>query len=202
MGQRDRARLRRADGDQHRDLPPSRGEGVALHVFDGTLVGTSIAYGDGKRTRDVVQNWKATDSGIDWNVRVTEPTRFRVALDYALAATASESGFAITIGSQRLTGRAAPTGAETTFAMRDVGEVMLAPGEHRIVVRPTEVPVGGADALASHPVYAGVTAGMITSHSLGVFGMRKVLHFLVAVAASSLGAAPAAAQGGTGTIQE
>jgi alpha-L-fucosidase len=114
---------------------PAKGSAVRLHVFDGRLVGEGIRYGDGKRGRDVTQGWSAVGSGVEWRVRVAEPARYRVAVEYAAAAPADTGHFTITIGELRLSGRVSPTGGDALFATRDVGDVALAPGEYVIGLR-------------------------------------------------------------------
>ena len=111
---------------------------TALHVFDGRLVGAGMRYGDGKRGRDVAQGWGGAGAGVDWTVRVTEPGRVRVALEYATGpSSAADGAVEVAAGGQRLTGRIAPTGADTAFATRDLGEVALEPGEYTLGVRLT-----------------------------------------------------------------
>jgi len=112
---------------------------IRLHVFDGRLIGEGIRYGDGKRGRDATQTWNAVGSGVEWRVRVAEPARYRVSLEYATPAPADTGSFTITIGEQRLEGRVLPTGGDTVFAVREVGDVALAPGEYSLAVRSTRV---------------------------------------------------------------
>lgn len=118
---------------------PAPGESIHLHVFDGRRQGDGVRYGDGKRHRDV-SIITQRDSGIDWDVRVSEPARFRVALNYATASAADTGTFEVTVGSQRLTGRVVPTGGDTLFVSRDEGEVTLPPGEFTLRIRPTAIP--------------------------------------------------------------
>ncbi len=121
----------------------ARGAPAQLHVFDGHLTGQSIGYGDGKRGHDVVQGWKGADSGIEWRIRVTEPARFRVAMDYAASTADTVSEYEVTIGPARIAAAVIPTGGDTTFVTRAIGEVALPAGAHTIIIRPTRI--GGAE---------------------------------------------------------
>ena len=87
----------------------------------------------------MTQDWDRTDSGVAWTVRLTEPARFRIALDYATASAENTGAFEITFGDQRLTGRVAPTSDASTFSTQPAGEVRLAPGEYTVTVRPTAI---------------------------------------------------------------
>lgn len=122
-------------------LPANRGP-IALHVFDGRLVNDSLRYGDGKRDRDVVLGWSAVDAGIDWTVRVSSPTRFAVAIEYATVRDSAGGRFVLNVGPQSIIGVVQPTGGELRFVTRPLGEVELPAGEHLIKVRATDI-VGG-----------------------------------------------------------
>lgn len=117
------------------------GPPIQLHVFDGRLEGSGIKYGDGKRGRDVAEGWNRMDSGVAWDVRISEPARFHVKVEYA-AAPADTGTYDVSVGSSRLSARVIPTGTESVFAARDVGEVALQPGEYTIRVRPTRITGG------------------------------------------------------------
>jgi alpha-L-fucosidase len=126
---------------------PTSGPAIRLHVFDGRQVGEGIRYGDGKRGRDVAQGWNRTDSGIDWDVRLSEAGRFRVALEYATSTPQDSGTFEITVGANRLSGRVIPTAGDTVFASRDVGEIALPPGAITLSIRPSGPLEGGAELL-------------------------------------------------------
>jgi alpha-L-fucosidase len=120
------------------DAAPTR-----LHVFDGRLVGPGIVYSDGKRNNDVAIRWADTSSAVEWTVRVERRARYRVSLEYGSAARPDSAGrFEVTLGGQRLAGRVVPTEGGSTFAVRDVGEVVLQPGHHTIRVRRTDAGPG------------------------------------------------------------
>jgi Alpha-L-fucosidase len=121
---------------------PAAGAPIALHVFDGTLAGKGIQYGDGKAGRDVIQSWTDTASTVSWTVRLTEPARYRVALEYAAPPSDSLGHFEVRVGSTRLPGDVVPTAAASAFATRVVGIAVLAPGTYTLSVRPTSIPNG------------------------------------------------------------
>jgi alpha-L-fucosidase len=116
---------------------------TTLHVFHGTLVGSGIRYGDGKRLRDSTLGWSDAASGVDWLVRVTQPAKYRVGVTYATAAKADAGAFEIRFGSAALKGSVQPTDRADAFQTVDVGEIELQPGEFTIAIRP--VSIGGAE---------------------------------------------------------
>jgi hypothetical protein len=115
------------------------GAPVPLHVFDGRIAGTGIGYGDGKRGRDVVLGWSDTASTIAWTVRVTEPARYFLALEYASAPKDSAGDYEVVVAGQRHRATVQPTTSDTDFKSHDVGAVTLTTGVHTITVRPLRI---------------------------------------------------------------
>lgn len=62
-----------------------------LAAFDAELHGKGLGYGDGKPARNHVKNWKDETQWLSWNLRLNDPARYDVYLDYNTA-TASDSG--------------------------------------------------------------------------------------------------------------
>lgn len=52
-----------------------------LHVFDG-IISSNLRFGPGKKSDDVVQQWKQLDGVLTWPVRLTEKATFHVAINY------------------------------------------------------------------------------------------------------------------------
>lgn len=65
-----------------------------LAAFDAELHGKGLGYGDGKPARNHVKNWKDETQWLSWNLRLNDPARYDVYLDYNTA-TASDSGTVI-----------------------------------------------------------------------------------------------------------
>jgi alpha-L-fucosidase len=112
---------------------------LALHVFDGQLVGSSLRYADGKRNRDVVVSWSEAATGIDWPLRLTQPTRMRVAVEFATARPDQGGAFEIAFGTAVLRGTVKPTTGAEQFTRLDLGEVALPAGELTASIRAVEV---------------------------------------------------------------
>jgi len=115
------------------------GATTTLHVMAGRLTGKGIRYGDGKRTRDVVEEWSAPDGAVSWTVRVPQAARFRVAANYNTAAKDNTGTFVIEAAGQSISGQVTPTGNLATFRTDTVGELALPAGEHTLTVRPGKI---------------------------------------------------------------
>jgi hypothetical protein len=112
---------------------------TSLHVFHGTLHGQEIRYGDGKRLRDSTLGWNGADSGVDWRVRLVQPARFRVRINYATSENTDTGSFQIRLADRVLKGTVRPTERADAFATVDVGEVALDAGEFAISIRPAAI---------------------------------------------------------------
>jgi len=66
-----------------------------LRVFDGQLHG-GLRFGPGKKTDDVVMEWKKPDQFIKWSVRVDRPTAYDVIVNYDADAASAGNKFTVT----------------------------------------------------------------------------------------------------------
>ena len=113
----------------------SSGETTRLHVFDGRLVGKGVAFGDGKRGRDVIETWSLPGTMVTWKVRLAAPGHFRVAVEYDTAKKNDGGDFTIEVGDQVLSGGVTPTENDGAFRTAEVGEITLPAGEFVLAVR-------------------------------------------------------------------
>ncbi|HTL67094.1 MAG TPA: alpha-L-fucosidase [Lacunisphaera sp.] len=113
-----------------------------LHVMDGRLDGPGIRYGDGKATRDVVEEWSGGDASVTWVVRVPQTTTFSVAAQYNTHNAAETGTYTLAAASQVLRGKVTPTAEVTTLRTDELGPLILPAGEHTIVIRPAEIAGG------------------------------------------------------------
>ena len=117
------------------------GSPTVLHVFDGSLVGTELRYGDGKRDRDIVLGWSAPGSGVMWPLRVAGPVRLRVGVEYTSGKAGDGGRFEIALGEGVISGSVpAHPGGFTTV---DVGEIEVPAGEKNLAIVLKET--GGAE---------------------------------------------------------
>lgn len=58
------------------------GKSNTLLTFDAQLVGNGLEYGDGKTYRNYVTNWISREQYMKWNLRVHEPVKYNVYVDY------------------------------------------------------------------------------------------------------------------------
>ncbi|HZP59733.1 MAG TPA: alpha-L-fucosidase [Opitutaceae bacterium] len=116
-------------------LVPARGETTSLHVFDGRLVGKGIAYGDGKRGRDVIETWSLPGTMVTWPVRLTEPARLRLAAEYNTEKRDDGGTFVVEAGDQVIAGEVKAAGKADSFHTAEIGEINLPAGEFVLAVR-------------------------------------------------------------------
>jgi hypothetical protein len=107
-----------------------------LHVMDGRLDGQGIRYGDGKTTRDVVEEWSRPEAKVTWVVRVPQSGRFTVNAEYNTHGAENLGVFLVQAAQQELTGHVTPTPNLATFRSDMLGELVLPAGEYTLVVRP------------------------------------------------------------------
>jgi hypothetical protein len=108
-----------------------------LHVFDGQLDGSGLRYGDGKRNRDIVMEWKAVDTGVSWPIRLARAARYRVRMRYTSNRAGDGGTFTIGAGDAVLDARVTPR--PDAFDTVDLGELALPAGAQRLRVRATQV---------------------------------------------------------------
>lgn len=75
-----------------------------FHAFDAALHGKGWSYGDGKAGKDVAQNWKDTTQYLTWKIRLTRPTKFKVALRFAEGGGPKNCRFILSAGRKLLEG--------------------------------------------------------------------------------------------------
>jgi alpha-L-fucosidase len=124
------------EGDKAIRIAPEQGVTTTLHVMDGALSGKGISYGDGKRTRDVVDTWNATTGAVTWQVRATAPLRVRVVAAYNTGKKDDGGMLAVAVAGQVRTLVVTPTENATDFRTDVMGIITLQPGEHTITARP------------------------------------------------------------------
>jgi alpha-L-fucosidase len=66
-----------------------------LRVFDGQLHG-GLRFGPGKKTDDVVLDWKKTSQFISWPVRINAPAEYEVLVNYDADESSAGNAFTVT----------------------------------------------------------------------------------------------------------
>jgi len=109
-----------------------------LRAFDVELHGKGLKFGPGKKTDDMVQNWTKTDEFITWAVRLEKGATYDVAVNYAAGDNSAGNEFAVSLGSQALSGKV-KAGADQTLSL---GRVTLPPGAFEIKIRADKIDGG------------------------------------------------------------
>jgi hypothetical protein len=90
-------------------------------------------------------HWHSAGDHAVWTVRVTRPTSFTVAMEWACADESAGNRFRIGVGGKSIEGLVGGTGARSWANYRSIfiGEVDLPEGTHRLDIRPAR-PLRGA----------------------------------------------------------
>ena len=111
-------------------LQASVAENVLLG-FDAEALGTGFSYGDGKTARYYVDGLEKPGNALKWNVRVDEPSRFKVAIRYRTpeSKTHHETRFVVRLGERVLNAPVTGSSGEHGITTLQVGELEMKPGE-------------------------------------------------------------------------
>ena len=109
-----------------------------LRVFDGTLRGNRIKFGQGKRENAYVEQWTDTGDLVSWPVRVAEAAAFEVTASYDAGAQSAGGTYRVSVGSSPIAGVV----REGNDVVDTLSVVRLEPGEREVRVAPVKI-VGG-----------------------------------------------------------
>lgn len=112
---------------------------ILLHARDVTIHGTTVRY-EPQPNKNTVGYWTKKEDWVSWNFTVDRPAKFDVV---ALQGCGKGSGGAqveFIIDEQKLKMTVQDTGHFQNFIERNIGQVELKKGEHRLEVRPLTKP--------------------------------------------------------------
>ncbi|HEV2330505.1 MAG TPA: alpha-L-fucosidase [Verrucomicrobiae bacterium] len=104
-----------------------------LRAFDGVLHG-KLRYGPGKKTDDYVMDWTSGKS-ISWPVRLNEPAKYEVLINYVATDGSTGGTYAVKLGGQTLNGVVKAGDPQ----IESLGTVSLEPGAFEISVSPVQI---------------------------------------------------------------
>ena len=104
------------------------GENI-LYAFDANLVGGGFGFGDGKRNRNYVKNWKKDTQYFTWDFRMPAPAEFEVFLDYNTAAEADSGEVSLDFGGEQIPVTYSPFLEKNGTATIRAGKVNLPQGK-------------------------------------------------------------------------
>lgn len=100
-----------------------------LYAFDAERVGKGLGYGDGKKDRNYVRNWKSDKQSLRWDFRLAEAADFNIYLDYNTELASDSGTVTISFGSESFdvdyTGFTERQGTQSLPA----GRIHLEPGQ-------------------------------------------------------------------------
>ena len=112
---------------------------ILLHSRDVTIHGTTVRY-EPQPNKNTVGYWTKKEDWVSWDFGVDRPGKFRL---IALQGCGKGSGGAeveFRIDDQTLKMTVEDTGHFQNFVDRDIGQVELKKGQHRLEVRPITKP--------------------------------------------------------------
>jgi alpha-L-fucosidase len=107
---------------------------ILLRASEANLHGTEFRFESGDR-RDNIGFWLNPAEWVDWEVKVTRPGKFIVTAEIAAP---NASSFEVSVGSQKLSGKAPVTGDYGNFQTADIGTVEPAAGTSTLAFRPVK----------------------------------------------------------------
>ncbi|MGO4273843.1 alpha-L-fucosidase, partial [Paenibacillus sp. TAF58] len=109
-------------------------------VFDGELHGESLRFDTGKKGRDNVRNWQATEDYITWHFRVARAGAYRVTTVYGANEQSAGGTYEILIGTEKLAATVSFTGGEYCFEACEIGRIEFKDeGEFTLTVKPCTI---------------------------------------------------------------
>jgi len=105
-----------------------------LRAFDGVLHG-KLRYGPGKKTDDYLMDWTSPDKSVSWPVRLNEPARYEVLINYVATGDSAGGTYDVKIGDHTLHGVVKAGDPQ----IESLGTVSLEPGTFEISVAPVKI---------------------------------------------------------------
>jgi len=112
---------------------------ILLHARDVTIHGTTVRY-ESQPHKNTIGYWTKKNDWVSWDFVVDRPGRFQV---IALQGCGKGSGGAdveFIIGDQKLKMTVQDTGHFQNFIERNLGQIELKKGQHRLQVKPLTKP--------------------------------------------------------------
>lgn len=106
-----------------------------LLAFDAGRIGSGLAYGDGKVNRNYVKNWTSTEQMLAWDIRLNEPARYDLYLDYNTAGADDSGTVTVEIAGQEFPVEYSPFTERQGTNSLHAGTVALTPGITRCLLR-------------------------------------------------------------------
>jgi len=109
-----------------------------LLAFDAELKGGRWGFADGKAGNYCIQNWTEKDQTVSWNVRITEPQKYKMKIKY-VASPESAGSYRVSIQGYSFEGKVNAPVQERTIVEQDAGEIYFPVGVSDLVVCPLEI---------------------------------------------------------------
>jgi alpha-L-fucosidase len=116
-------------------LPTQHPDGsLKLQAADAICHGKEIKYESGHQ-RDNIGFWTKANEWVEWKFQISKPGTFTVNAEIASQGTGA---FEVSVGNQKLPGKAVKTGDFGTFKAVTLGTLELPAGKHALAVKPVK----------------------------------------------------------------
>ena len=109
-----------------------------LLAFDATLNGSGFNFGDGKSNRFYVEGWKNSSQFINWRIRSSDESRYRIMIRY-LTSENSGGDYKLRIDDSYEFGYSVNSGQPGLPVEQEIAELTIGPGVHVITLQPVEI---------------------------------------------------------------
>ena len=126
-------------GNEPRSVAPGAEGSLILSAADCEIYGSTLLF------EPQYQNlgyWSSLDDHAVWNLEAVGPGKYAVEFNWACDASVAGNLWQLEATGGNLTGEVESTSDWNTYRQEKVGEITLAAGEHRIVLRPRKKPQG------------------------------------------------------------
>lgn len=108
---------------------------IRLLAFDARLHGVGLKYGDGKAKRFYVENWKKSDQWFSWDVRLNDPTEYKIELNFT-GSKGSGGKIRLETGQQNIESSVPDNQVVNEINAWTPGTIKLKQGINRISLKP------------------------------------------------------------------
>ncbi|AXY72920.1 alpha-L-fucosidase [Paraflavitalea soli] len=109
-----------------------------LLAFDAVQTGKGLQFGDGKTDKYYVAGWKSTSQWLHWDFRTNAAVKCKVIIKY-LAGPEAGGTYSLDLDGTAREEIVSTAKKETDVQVKELGELTIKPGVHRLAIRPVAV---------------------------------------------------------------
>jgi putative heme-binding domain-containing protein len=126
-------------GNEPKPVAPAADGTLLLSAADCEIYGSTLIFEPQYKN---LGYWSSLDDHTVWTVEVSRAGRYAVEFDWACDTSVAGNPWRLETGGGNLTGEVESTGNWETYRQKQIGEITVAPGHQRVVLRPARKPQG------------------------------------------------------------